>query len=622
MGLLNEGSPLSHEETMKYAQHVREHGIIQYINAYKKNKDRQGDVLKWGDEIEYTIVKYFEDKKIAKVNLRCHELLSVLNEKERTRPEEIKGLWRPEYAAYMIEGTPPKPFGDLPTFNTVEANMKSRREEIKEYLKPDEAILCVTSFPRLGCEDFTYPPTKVTTDRGITRSLFYPDEAINQVHPRWKNATNNIRERRGEKVAINLPIFRDENTKIPVDDSFKTDKNAVPDCVYLDCMGFGGGYCCLQATVQGSDINQAKHLYDQLTPFCPIMIALAASAPIHRGFLTDVDARWDVICHTSDCRTAEERGLVPLKKNKFVLKKSRYGSIDSYLSPPGEKYNDIPLTYYEEDYKKLVDNGIDHLLAGHIAHLFVRDTISLFSEKIHQNDEEETDHFENIQSTNWQSMRFKLPPPNTDIGWRVEFRPCDVQITYFENAAYVCFIALLTRIVLHYNLNFLMPMSKVDENIAVSQKRDAVNKAKFWFRQDIGELNGVLGSDKSTVKGTDVFALMSTNEIMNGKKGEFPGIIPLMRSYLKSQEIDSDTQYTLEKYLRLIEDRANGKLMTGAAWLRKYVTEHPEYRKDSKVTERINYDLLKTIEAIQDGKISCPELLGADPRTKTKESIQ
>ena len=50
------------------------------------------------------------------------------------------------------------------------------------------------------------------------------------------------------------------------------------------------------------------------------------------------------------------------------------------------------------------------------------DPVSLFSEKLHQNDEEDSDHFENIQSTNWQTMRFKPPPPNSPIGWRVEFR--------------------------------------------------------------------------------------------------------------------------------------------------------------------------------------------------------
>ena len=38
--------------------------------------------------------------------------------------------------------------------------------------------------------------------------------------------------------------------------------------------------------------------------------------------------------------------------------------------------------------------GIEDLIAKHVAHLFIRDPVSLFSEKIHQNDETDTDHFE------------------------------------------------------------------------------------------------------------------------------------------------------------------------------------------------------------------------------------
>lgn len=117
-----------------------------------------------------------------------------------------------------------------------------------------------------------------------------------------------------------------------------------------------------------------------------------------------MDCRWNVISGSVDCRTEEERGLKPLKENKFVIKKSRYDSIDSYLSPQGEKYNDITVLFNEEDYRKLRDNGIDHLLAQHIAHLFIRDTVSLFSEKVNQNDEEDTDHFEvsSSRKTNYE----------------------------------------------------------------------------------------------------------------------------------------------------------------------------------------------------------------------------
>lgn len=51
MGLLSEGSPLDWEETKKYADHVRKHGVKQFINLYHKLKNRPCDVLKWGDEV-------------------------------------------------------------------------------------------------------------------------------------------------------------------------------------------------------------------------------------------------------------------------------------------------------------------------------------------------------------------------------------------------------------------------------------------------------------------------------------------------------------------------------------------------------------------------------------------
>jgi glutamate--cysteine ligase catalytic subunit len=54
----------------------------------------------------------------------------------------------------------------------------------------------------------------------------------------------------------------------------------------------------------------------------------------------------------------------------------------------------VPLVIDEDAYKQLIEAGIDHLLAQHIAHLFIRDSVSLFSEKVHQDDETETDHFE------------------------------------------------------------------------------------------------------------------------------------------------------------------------------------------------------------------------------------
>lgn len=506
-----------------------------------------------------------------------------------------------------------------------------------------ESVMSITNFPRLGCENFTFPVFQPRPDdpNSSNRSCYFPDEAIFPGHPRFKTLTRNIRMRRGEKVSINLKVFRDKNTILPVAGS----PAGQPDVVHMDAMGFGMGCCCLQLTFQACNIDEARSLYDQLTPLCPIMLALTAASPAFRGYLTESDCRWNVISASVDCRTEEERGLKPLRENQFEIAKSRYDSIDSYLSPAGEKYNDVPLTYDEKVYQRLREGNIDHLLAQHVAHLFIRDTVSLFEEKVHQNDAEDTDHFENIQSTNWQTMRFKPPPPNSPIGWRVEFRPCEIQMTDFENAAIVCFVVLLTRVILSYNLDFLIPISKVDENMQRAQRRDALRQEKFWFKKRptqkqahdhlVEEMqkkeNGVAGGgdtgERVTTNGNasedeDEYELMTVDEIINGKKdASFPGLIPLIHSYLGSMDVDADTHCTIQQYLRLIQKRASGELLTTASWIRNEIVTHPDYKFDSIVTEQINFDLLKKAHEIQEGQLPCPQLLGTCTNSKTTDTI-
>lgn len=87
MGLLSEGRPLSWEETKALADHVRKHGIEQFISLYARLRDRQGDILKWGDEVEYILVKFDEEQQTAKVSLTAVDLLQELNKKELEDPQ-------------------------------------------------------------------------------------------------------------------------------------------------------------------------------------------------------------------------------------------------------------------------------------------------------------------------------------------------------------------------------------------------------------------------------------------------------------------------------------------------------------------------------------------------------
>jgi len=61
--------------------------------------------------------------------------------------------------------------------------------------------------------------------------------------------------------------------------------------------------------------------------------------------------------------------------------------------------------------------GIDENLAHHVAHLFTRDPLVIFDGKVELDDQTTTDHFENIQSTNWQTCRCVSPrePPPEDL---------------------------------------------------------------------------------------------------------------------------------------------------------------------------------------------------------------
>jgi len=289
---------------------------------------------------------------------------------------------------------------------------------------------------------------------------------------------------------------------------------------------------------------------------------------------------------------------------------------------------------------------MDDVLATHFAHLFIRDPIVIFSEDLQELDLKSTDHFENLQSTNWQHMRFKPPPANSvhEIGWRVEFRSMEIQMTDFENAAFAVFIVLITRAILSFDLNFYIPIPRATENMEIAHRRDAVLNDKFFFRKDPFPARTVGKSSRAPSRAAsransrttspsgvtphhnhnnhnllhqlnntptfgpveDEYELMTINEIINGPASEsasaFPGLLPLVESYLDSMNVDVETRCHLALYLDLIRRRADGRCWTGAKWIREFVKGHEEYKSDSVVGSGIVYDLCKGVEGMSEGK--------------------
>lgn len=324
-------------------------------------------------------------------------------------------------------------------------------------------------------------------------------------------------------------------------------------------------------------------------------MALTASTPIYRGILSDIDCRWEIISAVVDDRNVAERATIP---------KSRYSSISRFISlDPRLKaeYNDLELLYNECCYEALIKEGFDELLARHFAWLFVRDPLVIYRELLDQDNTTTADHFENLQSTNWQTMRFKPPPPeHPSVGWRVEFRPMEVQFTDFENAACAVFVVLLTRVILSYDLNFYMPISLVDTNMKIAERRDAAIKEKFYWRTENAVFEKSVGKENE-----GLFSELTLEEIFNGSPAHrYLGLLPTMNKYLDSLHMDYDTRRQLDEYLLFIKKRSKGELMTPARWIRNFVRDHPDYKRDSLVPPRTTYDLINEMDHIAHSSLS------------------
>jgi len=143
--------------------------------------------------------------------------------------------------------------------------------------------------------------------------------------------------------------------------------------------------------------------------------------------------------------------------------------------------------------------------------------------------------------------------------------------------------------------------------MTTAHHRDAVLAKRFWFRKNLFPPRRPANSRSHTSATSspstpppveEEYGLMTIDEIMNGRQDEFVGLIPLIESYLNTVNVDVVTRCELAKYLNLVSKRASGELQTGARWIREFVRRHPDYRKDSAVSQRINYDLIKAIETL------------------------
>lgn len=631
MGFLHESEPLTWDQAMSHLRFVRAHGIEQFVSIFNKCKGADADPFRWGDEVEHQIFRLVEcasDERSVKVSLRSPEVLHELQAVEKAgkedgaEPEETSS-WMPEFGRWMIESTPGEPYEGLDGVLAVEKQLQLRRARLQAALKSNELAPTVTAFPLLGVGDFSEPA--FPTQGPVLDSLFVPDEAIFP-HPRFPTLARNIRARRGSKVEIRRPKLRELSlpSSSSPDVPQSVEEADALDYVYADAMPFGMGSSCLQVTFQAKNIAESRILYDQLAPLTPILLALTAATPFLRGWICDDDARWGQISQSVDDRTASERAADGREGDTRLagsgvrpLRKSRYDGIDCYIGEDNETetLNDLPLVFDQNHLDRLLDAGLDKNLALHVAHLFARDPLVIFEDRLDLNDEQDVDHWENLQSTNWQTLRWKPPPPQKGvlssddkdhIGWRVEFRSMELQLTDFENAAFISFIVAVSRAILDLDLDLRIPISQLEENMSAAGRRAACTAESFWFRTNPSQ-------------SSPEYQKLQIHEILNGKDS-FPGLLPLVQTYLR-ESCSLQTQEVLNRYFSFISQRALGKLPTPATWMRNFVMSHATYKHDGRVPAAAAHDLLVRAAGMGAG-LACPDLLGLFCSCTSKQSCR
>ena len=287
----------------------------------------------------------------------------------------------------------------------------------------------------------------------------------------------------------------------------------------------------------------------------------------------------------------------------------------------------------------------DDALLNHFAYLFIRDSPTIYkkdiekfskikgelykskwitSNKLEDNEIflKNTNFFEAIQSSNYNNVRFKPSKSFDDKNsWLVEFRPFDIPKTSREKNYLIFFVTLFQRIFTDQKIftNFYIPISAVDQNILRSVKREAVFKEKFFFRRHFyGEtarddayipkkrLKRDIQSKRDLFIKNELIELTLEELLIGGENHQgFRGLIQLFVK-LNADSLENESKKKNENIVEKIWEsfdfflkRSQGKLLTSASLIRKFVRSHSEYQFDSVVEGKVTDDLIEFLFKVQ-----------------------
>lgn len=309
-----------------------------------------------------------------------------------------------------------------------------------------------------------------------------------------------------------------------------------------------------------------------------------------------------------------------LATDKKNVKKSRYSPSDLFLHPWGHDFNDTEVRINEKYKQMLLDGNVDQLLANHVASLFERDPLIFYESQNTEDDQniDRFDDFENIQSSNWRSTRFKIP---IDDGWRVELRSLEIQPTVYENSNFAVFISSLVlwmideykKAVLknETKLFFYIPMSSVENNF--SSASIFAHKESDYFDDNFDQNEKIfdefyekfLNSDKSQKEPLYYSFIANTTRTYKIKAPE--DNIRFIYRDIQDEKIKRGTiqdifvpicHLLIEKYpqyrneIEFVKEVAQNKLVSTSDFLRYSLINDPDYVRGTSYINRSMTDRL------------------------------
>jgi glutamate--cysteine ligase catalytic subunit len=190
------------------------------------------------------------------------------------------------------------------------------------------------------------------------------------------------------------------------------------------------------------------------------------------------------------------------------------------------------------------------------------------------------------------------------------------------------FTGMIVNVLTFFDVDFVLPISLVDQNMNHAMKRNALFDLKFWWKTHAVKRDSKGRPLKSNVSSFDFLKNQTLSQLKDQSDDAkhykqitiaqlllgdsslgVDSLIELIKAYMHAKKWSEQHFNSISKYLDFMVARATGLLPTDAQFLRRFVKDHPKYNHDSILSDEINFDIATMIALINDPESKHRQLL-------------